>query len=65
MTLEELELSLTKDEVLQQVYEALKDMSYTLRRAEEAMRQPTKYIALAQDKAQTAMTAITEVLEKP
>ena len=65
MTPEEFHFSLEKDYVLRQAYEALKDMSYTLRRAEETMRQPAKYVASAQENAQIAMTAITEVLEKP
>jgi len=65
MTPEEFHLSLEKDEVLRQAYEALITISRVLRRAEGTMRSPAKYIASAQDKAQIAMTAITEVLEKP
>jgi hypothetical protein len=38
-------------------------MRYALRRAEDTMRQPTKYIAEAQAEASKAMTTIKEVLE--
>ena len=65
MTLEEFHFSLEKDYVLRQAYETLKNMSYTLNRTESTMRQPAKYIAQAQKEAHIAMTAITEVLEKP
>ena len=65
MTPEEFHLSVEKDYVLQQALEALRDMSYTLRRAEETMRQPAKYIASAQEKAHIARIAIKQILEKP
>jgi hypothetical protein len=65
MTPEEFHLSVEKDYVLRQAYDALEDMRYALRRAEDTMRQPTKYIAEAQAEASKAMTAIKEVLEKP
>jgi len=65
MTLEEFHLSLDKDYVLRQAYEALKDMSYTLNRTESTMRSPAKYVAKAQANAENAMTAIKKVLEKP
>ena len=56
---------LAEREALRQAYDALEDMRYALRRAENTMRQPTKYIAEAQAGASKAMTAIKEVLEKP
>lgn len=65
MHIEEFHLSLEKDDVLRQALEALRDMSYTLNRAEDTMRQPAKYVAEAQKKARVAITAIKEVLEKP
>ena len=65
MTPEEFHFSLEKDYVLRQAYEALETMIYTLSRAEDTMRQPAKYVAQAQKEAHIAMTAITEVLEKP
>jgi len=65
MTPEEFHLSLEKDEALRQAMEAINALSYALHRAQDTMRQPAKYIASAQKKAHIAMTAITEVLEKP
>ena len=65
MTLEEFHLSLEKDEALRQAVEALNTLSYALHRAQDTMRQPAKYVAQAQKEAHIAMTAITEVLEKP
>ena len=65
MTPEEFHFSLEKDYVLRQAYDALEDMRYALRRAENTMRQPTKYIAEAQAEASKAMTAIKQILEKP
>jgi hypothetical protein len=65
MTPEEFHFSVEKDYVLRQAYEALETMIYTLSRAEDTMRQRAKYVAEAQATASKAMTAITEVLEKP
>lgn len=64
MTPEEFHLSMEKDEALRQAMEALHTLSCALRRAEGTMRQPAKYVASAQGKAEIAITAITKVLEK-